>query len=44
MRFDDNSNLNYLCAAGVAFMFLVSLNKELRLVDWFKNRALQNLI
>ena len=39
-RFDDNSKLNYLCAAGVAFMFLVSLNKELRLVDWFKNRGI----
>ena len=39
-RFDDNSNLNYLCAAGVTFMFLVSLNKELRLVDWFKNKGI----
>ena len=29
-----------MCAAGVAFMFLVSLNKELRLVDWFKNRGI----
>ena len=25
-RFDDKSNLKYLCAAGVSFMFLVSLN------------------
>ena len=24
-RFDDNSDLNYLCAAGVAFIFLVLL-------------------
>ena len=23
-RFDDNSKLNYLCAAGVTFMFLVA--------------------
>ena len=29
-RYDDDSKLNYLCAAGVTFMFLVSLNKELR--------------
>ena len=29
-----------MCAAGVAFMFLVSLNKELRFVDWFKNRGI----
>ena len=35
-RFDDSSNLNYLCAAGVAFMFLVGLNKKLRDMDWFK--------
>ena len=36
-RFDDKSDLKYLCAAGVTFMFLVALNKELRLVNWFKN-------
>ena len=35
-RFDDKSNLKYLCAAGVTFMFLISLNKELRSIDWFK--------
>jgi single-stranded-DNA-specific exonuclease len=34
-RFDDKSNLQYLCAAGVSFMFLVSLNKGLRSNDWF---------
>ena len=34
-RFDDNSHLNYLCAAGVCFMFLISLNKELRNINWF---------
>ncbi len=39
-RFDDNSDLKYLCAAGVAFIFLVSLNRELRKKDWF----LQNKI
>ncbi len=36
-RHDDTSNLNYLCAAGVCFMFLVALNKKLRDLDWFKN-------
>ena len=35
-RFDDNSNLKYLCAAGVCFMFLVALNKKLRDLNWFK--------
>ncbi len=34
-RFDDNSDLKYLCAAGVTFIFLVSLNRELRKKDWF---------
>ena len=45
-RLDDKSNLNYLCAAGVTFMFLVSLNKQLRLVNWFEEKKIQepNLI
>jgi len=34
-RLDDKSNLNYLCAAGVSFMFLISLNKALREKNWF---------
>ena len=34
-RYDDTSNLNYLCAAGVCFMFLVALNKKLRDMGWF---------
>ncbi len=39
-RLDDTSKLNYLCAAGVTFMFLVSLNKELRSKNWFKKKNL----
>jgi single-stranded-DNA-specific exonuclease len=35
-RLDDKSNLQYLCAAGVTFMFLVSMNRILRIKDWFK--------
>ena len=34
-RFDDRSELDYLCAAGVCFMFLVALNKRLRDQAWF---------
>ncbi|MDC1212752.1 single-stranded-DNA-specific exonuclease RecJ [Pelagibacteraceae bacterium] len=34
-RLDDKSNLEYLCAAGVTFMFLVSMNRQLRLISWF---------
>ena len=36
-RLDDKSNLEYLCAVGVSFMFLVSLNRSLRLSNWFKD-------
>jgi single-stranded-DNA-specific exonuclease len=36
-RLDDKSNLQYLCAAGVSFMFLVSLNRSLRSINWFKD-------
>ncbi len=45
-RLDDKSNLKYLCAAGVTFMFLVSLNKELRSKKWFFNQNINepNLI
>jgi len=39
-RYDDNSNLEYLCAAGVSFMFLVSLNKELRHIKWFNENKI----
>ena len=43
-RLDDVSNLNYLCAAGVCFMFLVSLSRELRKSKFFSNRKEPNLI
>ncbi len=45
-RFDDSSKLNYLCAAGVCFMFLIALNKKLRDLEWFKKNHIQepNLI
>jgi len=40
-RYDDTSGLNYLCAAGVCFVFLVALNKKLRELDWFKKNKLE---
>ena len=45
-RIDDKSDLKYLCAVGVVFMFLVSLNRHLRINNWFKNNSLNepNLI
>ena len=39
-RHDDTSGLNYLCAAGVCFVFLVGLNKKLRDVNWFKKNKI----
>ena len=39
-RYDENSKLNYLCAAGVCFLFLVGLNKKLRDENWFLNNNL----
>jgi len=35
-RYDDTSKLNYLCASGVCFIFLIALNKKLRDNEWFK--------
>jgi single-stranded-DNA-specific exonuclease len=45
-RLDDKSNLQYLCAAGVTFMFLVSMNRILRSEKWFINNEINepNLI
>ncbi len=40
-RYDDESGLNYLCAAGVSFIFLVALNKKLRDVGWFKKNDIK---
>ena len=45
-RLDDRSNLQYLCAAGVTFMFLISLNRQLRSIKWFEKNNIKepNLI
>ena len=45
-RLDDKSDLQYLCAAGVTFMFLVSLNRALRSKKWFNTNDINepNLI
>ena len=40
-RYDDTSGLNYLCAAGVCFVFLVGLNKKLRDENWFMHRNIE---
>ena len=37
-RWDDKSNLQYLCAAGVTFMFLISINAKLRSLKWFEKK------
>ena len=45
-RLDDKSNMQYLSAVGVSFMFLVSLNRELRNKKWFSKNNINepNLI
>jgi len=40
---DDNSNLVNLCAAGVTFFLLISLNRRLKEIKFFKDR-IPNLI
>jgi len=39
-RYDDTSKLNYLCAAGVCFIFLAALNKKLRDRNWFEEEKI----
>ena len=40
-RIDDSSNLNYLCAAGICFMTLISLNTLLRKSNWFRKKKIK---
>ena len=35
-RLDDTSGLNHLAAVGVTFMFLIALNRKLRMSNWFR--------
>jgi single-stranded-DNA-specific exonuclease len=37
---DDASNLGYLCAAGVTFLFLVGLNRHLRQSGFYETRGM----
>ena len=39
----DTSNLNNLCTAGLVFLFVVGLNRELRKKNFFKNKEEINL-
>jgi single-stranded-DNA-specific exonuclease len=39
-RSDDTSGLGHLCAAGVAFLFAVALNRELRQSGWFARQGI----
>ncbi|MEI8395252.1 MAG: single-stranded-DNA-specific exonuclease RecJ [Rhodospirillaceae bacterium] len=43
-RFDDNSGLGTLCAAGVTFLTVVALNRTLRKAGWFRNRPEPDLM
>ena len=37
---DDTSELGYLCAAGVTFLFLVALNRHLRATGFYETRGI----
>ena len=39
----DTSNLNNLCTAGLVFLFVIGLNRELRNKNFFKNKEEINL-
>jgi len=39
----DTSNLTNLCTAGLAFLFVIGLNRELRKKNFFENKAEINL-
>lgn len=43
-QLDDNSGLNYLCAAGVSFLFLIALNRLLRDIGYYKKHQEPDLI
>ncbi len=40
-RSDDESGLEFLCAAGVTYMLLVAATRALRAAGWFKTRDVQ---
>ena len=37
---DDTSSLGHLCAAGVSFLFLVALNRHLRVIGLYEERGI----
>ncbi|MEI6557395.1 MAG: single-stranded-DNA-specific exonuclease RecJ [Rhodospirillaceae bacterium] len=43
-RLDDRSGLGALCAAGVVFLTLVALNRDLRRLGWFASRPEPDLL
>ena len=43
-RLDDTSGLGALCAAGVVFLTVVALNRELRRLGWFATRPEPDLM
>lgn len=43
-RLDDDSGQGHLCAAGVAFLTVVALNRTLRVAGWYRDRLEPNLL
>lgn len=40
-RFDEITDLKYLCGAGVSFMLIVALNSHLRSIGYFKEKIVE---
>lgn len=40
-RDDDRAQLGYLCAAGVSFLFVVALNRQLRAQGWYAAKGIK---
>ena len=42
-RFDDKSDLNYLCGAGVSFMLLIAVNSSLKQEGYYKEHQVSEV-
>jgi single-stranded-DNA-specific exonuclease len=40
-RIDDTSELDYLCSAGLTFLFLVGLQRKMRTVEYYKSNNIK---
>ncbi len=43
-RLDDKSNLKNLAAVGVSFLLIISINRKLKKMNFFKSKSIPNLL